>query len=207
MWMSDKPRTQQRLVGDLADLIDVLPDHNVLPFLQAFWKTMAREWNGINVLRLAFNREDHHREVKNTNRDRMDKYLLLVRAYIAASFKFLARHDWQPVMVNQYMDILSSIPLHITDSKIPDGMRYHLIDIYVDEMDRVDTPRAGKLPLDSLLEPLKTLKQKSPTKAVRLRVADALKDERLASWNDSSATKDIGEQGDESEGEWNGIED
>lgn len=49
--MSDRPRTQQRLVTDLAELIEVLPDENVLPYLQAFWKTMVREWNGIDVLR------------------------------------------------------------------------------------------------------------------------------------------------------------
>lgn len=51
MWMSDKPQTQQRLAVDLAALVEVLPNDNVLPFLEAFWKTMAREWNGIDVLR------------------------------------------------------------------------------------------------------------------------------------------------------------
>lgn len=49
--MSDRPLTQQRLAADLAGLIDVLPAHNVVPFLDAFWKTMAREWGGIDVLR------------------------------------------------------------------------------------------------------------------------------------------------------------
>jgi ribosomal RNA-processing protein 1 len=37
MWMSDRPRPQQRLAGDLADLVAVLPESNVLPFLSAFW--------------------------------------------------------------------------------------------------------------------------------------------------------------------------
>lgn len=137
----------------------------------------------------------------------MDKYLLLVRAYLAASFRLLARYEWQSAMVDQYMDILSSIPLNCTDSKIPDGMRYHLIDIYVDEMDKVDTPRTGKLPLDSLLEPLKILKQKSPTKAVRSRAVDALRDKRLAGWNDSSEVKDAeGQEVENEEEEWNGLD-
>ena len=51
MWMSDRARTQQRLAADLAGLVDVLPDENALPFLRAFWITIAREWTGIDVLR------------------------------------------------------------------------------------------------------------------------------------------------------------
>ena len=51
MWMSDKPLIQQRLAVDLAALVDTLHPESVLPFLNAFWKTMAREWNGIDVLR------------------------------------------------------------------------------------------------------------------------------------------------------------
>jgi ribosomal RNA-processing protein 1 len=51
MWMSDKPRTQQQLARDLANLVDIVPKEAVVPFLQAFWRTMAREWMGIDVLR------------------------------------------------------------------------------------------------------------------------------------------------------------
>jgi ribosomal RNA-processing protein 1 len=51
MWMSDRPRTQQQLARDLATLVDVLPVEAALLFLDAFWKTMAREWIGIDVLR------------------------------------------------------------------------------------------------------------------------------------------------------------
>jgi ribosomal RNA-processing protein 1 len=51
MWMSDKPRYQQQLARELAELIDVLPIPNLIPFLEAFWTTMAKEWTGIDVLR------------------------------------------------------------------------------------------------------------------------------------------------------------
>jgi ribosomal RNA-processing protein 1 len=54
MWMSDRPRTQQQLALELAGLVDVIWQENVLPFLEAFWMTMAREWGGIDVLRSAF---------------------------------------------------------------------------------------------------------------------------------------------------------
>lgn len=53
MWMSDKPRNQQQLARDLAGLIEVVPKDTVIPFLDTFWKTMAREWGGIPQLRYA----------------------------------------------------------------------------------------------------------------------------------------------------------
>jgi ribosomal RNA-processing protein 1 len=41
----------------------------------------------------------------------MDKFLLLVRRYLAASFKYLARRNWDSAVVGEYMTVLSSIPL------------------------------------------------------------------------------------------------
>ena len=53
LWMQDKMLNQQRLARDLASLVEVLREGVVGPFLDAFWKTMAREWNGIGALRLV----------------------------------------------------------------------------------------------------------------------------------------------------------
>lgn len=55
MWQSDKPRTQQQLAIELAALIDILPLDTSLDFQDAFWKTMAREWVGIDRLRYGSN--------------------------------------------------------------------------------------------------------------------------------------------------------
>ncbi|KAI9816730.1 MAG: hypothetical protein M1826_001728 [Phylliscum demangeonii] len=52
MWMTDTPLVQQRLASDLAGLVQIVPAANVLPFLEAFWTTMAaREWNAVDRLR------------------------------------------------------------------------------------------------------------------------------------------------------------
>ena len=191
--MSDRPLTQQRLATDLANLVTILPSETVLRFLSAFWTTIAREWTGIDVLR-------------------MDKMLLLVRKYLSASFAYLAKNEWADLeLVKRYMAVLSSTPLHPTDTKVPNGLRYHVLDIYVGELDRVDTPRCGALPLNLLLEPLKTLEKESTTKAVRMRVKEALVDERLKNWERSdSRTNPHSESGvetDESEGdEWGGVD-
>ncbi|KAI9800337.1 MAG: hypothetical protein M1825_004107 [Sarcosagium campestre] len=188
VWMSDRPRTQQRLIVDLAGLVEVLPDQNALPFLEAFWTTIAREWTGIDALR-------------------MDKFLLLVRSYLRASFCYLAERNWDVKTVEDYANILSAIPLSIADAKIPNGLRYHVIDIFVDELDASDQPRKSTIDLGLVLRPLRELASKSPTKSVRLRVKEALADERLIDWNEKTrgdigvVEPDVGEVD-----EWNGFE-
>jgi ribosomal RNA-processing protein 1 len=95
--------------------------------------------------------------------------------------------------------------------KIPNGLRYHVIDIYTDELDQVDTPRSGNLPIDALFAPLRSLGAESPTKAVRLRVKEALGDERLVDWNnlEQAEREERVEKGagDDEDEEWAGIED
>lgn len=51
MWHSDRPRTQQTLARDLAELVQVVGKDNAFAFLEAFWITIAREWGGIDALR------------------------------------------------------------------------------------------------------------------------------------------------------------
>ncbi|KAJ9647775.1 hypothetical protein H2199_001549 [Coniosporium tulheliwenetii] len=174
MWMQDKPRNQQRLAIDLAGLVDIVTEDMFVPFLDAFWKTMAREWKGIDALR-------------------MDKFLFLIRQYLAASFRQLAKQQWRDTdRIEQYMDVLRATPLNARDHKIPNGLRYHVIDIYVDELDKVDADRDGHMPLEQLLRPLMALRKESPTKAVRTRVKEALEgDERLRDWNGKGDDKGV----------------
>lgn len=124
----------------------------------------------------------------------MDKFLFLIRQYLAASFRQLAKQQWEDTeRVEQYIDVLRATPLNARDHKIPNGLRYHVIDIYVDELDKVDVDREGHMPLELLLRPLKALGKESPTKAVRLRVKETLEDdERLRNWN----SKEDGEEED-----------
>ncbi|KAF2461099.1 nucleolar protein,Nop52-domain-containing protein [Lineolata rhizophorae] len=191
VWMSDKVRTQRRLAIELAELVDVLQGDVVLPFLDAFWKTMAREWPGIDVLR-------------------MDKFLFLVRQYLAASFRYLAKNDWSNhEAIKAYMDTLAATPLNPTDAKIPNGLRYHVLDIYVDELDKVDADRDSNIPLDSLLRPLKDLEDTSPNKVARGKVKEALGDERLNDWRnkDDSGDEEHGHGEEDSSDEWGGLSD
>lgn len=174
MWMSDKPRTQQQLARDLASLVDVLHRPNVVPFLEAFWKTMAREWVGIDGLR-------------------MDKFLYLVRVFVRKGFEVAEKGSWRDEgMVKGVLGVLEETPLSTRDVKVGNGLRYHVVDVFVDELDAVDAGRAA--PLEVLLAPLRRLGKESPTKSVRKRVQEALEDERLADWKGEKEDEESGEE-------------
>jgi ribosomal RNA-processing protein 1 len=144
----------------------------------------------------------------------MDKFLYLVRVYLQASFRYFARTGWRDEQtLKQYILVLEEIPLNPWDLKIPDGMRYHCLDIYVDELDKVDEAREGKMPLEVLLQPIRKLGKQSLSKTVRARVKETLEDERLKNWEGGTvekATDGSREGGSEhtaSDVEWDGIED
>ncbi|KAK5168259.1 uncharacterized protein LTR77_006828 [Saxophila tyrrhenica] len=165
MWMSDKPLNQQRLARGLAALVDALQGReNVLGWLRAFWRTMAREWGGIDALR-------------------MDKFLYLGFEWVRGA----GGEEWKDEgVMEEYLEVLEEVPLNVGDGKIPNGLRYHVVDIYVDELDKVDVGRNA--PLDTILTPLRTLGNESLTKAVRKRVQEALKDERLDDWANAAGS-------------------
>jgi len=167
MWMSDKALTQQRLASELAGLIEILRRENVIPFLDAFWNTMAREWSGIDALR-------------------MDKFLRLVRFYLRATWVWLAKGEWRDAEARKrFLDILEETPLSAKDMKIPNGLRYHVLDIYVDELEKImpeEEEKRENVPLQELLEPVTRLAKQSPTKPVRKRAQETLNDDRIKEW-------------------------
>lgn len=118
MWLSDRPLTQQKLADELADLLSQVEPINYSSFLDAFWIIIAREWEGLD-------------------RYRLDKFYLLVRRYVAASFRKLKQEQWDEDWVDDFITILKHIPLNLDDLKIPNGIRFHMFDIFLDEFERV----------------------------------------------------------------------
>lgn len=183
MWMTANPIPQQRLAQDLSSLVDgTLSDQNVFPFLDAFWQTMVREWPNI----------DSHR---------INKYLRLCRFVLRASFLRLGAKKYAQSFVEKHNDIMRATPLNPEDIRIPDGIRYHVIDIYIDEIDHVrEQLGEDKLTTEvvlALLPPLKEIHKQSKTTPVRKRAAGALSDERLAAWGMDVAPKRKQPDGDE----------
>ncbi|EGP91720.1 unnamed protein product [Zymoseptoria tritici ST99CH_3D1] len=169
MFMSDKPRNQQRLARDLAELVDVLKTTTMkIQFIAAFWKTMSREWSGIDGLR-------------------MDKYLYLVRCYIGKGFEVCAKSKaWtkdgeeDPVW-KEYVAALQEEggPLSLEDAKnqVPVGLRLHVLDIWVDELEKVDVK--GEVPVEKIMGPIQELADRTLTRSVRVRAKEALRDDRI----------------------------
>ena len=123
--------------------------------------------------------------------------------------------------ISQYNDLISATPLAPFDTKVPDGLRYHILDIYIDELLAVGA-LAGNLggAGTALLEPVLSIKHKTRTKSVRKRALEALQDDRLAQLpgfvrveSADSVDIDVHEhdrtlvQADADADEWSGIED
>ena len=118
----------------------------------------------------------------------------------------------------------------------PDGLRYHILDLWIDEIEKVlefeedgaddsddggggieenqdgDKRRRipkGNVPVDLLLRPVEKLRTESPYKPVRTRAAETLDDERLVEWGFRHIRKSEDEDEDEEEEdeEWGGFED
>ncbi|OBT40786.1 hypothetical protein VE00_08944 [Pseudogymnoascus sp. WSF 3629] len=162
MWLTDRPLPQQSLAASLAALPAITHTSNRTAFTAAFWTTMAREWTRIDVLR-------------------MEKFLLLTRRYVGAAFAQCADKGWKAEVVEEQMRVLREGPLEPTARDVPNGMRYHVIDVWVDELERaggLGEERKG-VELEVLLEPVAVLGRESPTKSVRKKCKEALADERL----------------------------
>ncbi|KAI5862637.1 hypothetical protein GGS23DRAFT_85381 [Durotheca rogersii] len=248
LWMCDRPVPQQSLCAELAALVGVLPtaaagnapdDDDavavaVAPFLRAFWATLAREWTAIDVLR-------------------MEKFLLLVRRVLGASLAWAADplpppppaksrrkqqqqprprpRPWAGPRAAATLRLLAEWPLDAAGdlARVPVGLRLHVLDIWVDEVERLGLlhPAArqdddtdadadaddddGRAEFVDGLRRLVEVHTRSACKPVRRRAQDSLADDRLP-WNRREARDgDVGmvEAGEASNGgeSWDGFED
>ncbi|KAI8941393.1 hypothetical protein NX059_002616 [Plenodomus lindquistii] len=192
LWMQDKPALQQRLSRDLASLVPTLRTPVVLPFLRAFFLTIAREWKQIEALRL-------------------DKYLYLIRQYVHASFTFLSKNNWKKSLVAQWNTVVEETPLESQDMRIPNGLRYHVLDVWADELERVGGGEWDKVErreiLESLLLPIEKLAKEGKLKALRSAAKECLADERLRAWRGQVEEVMEEPEDDDEEAEWGGIAD
>ena len=142
----------------------------------------------------------------------MDKFLLLVRRYLSSLLCYLVARDWVEDEVRRYIHILKGTPLQYVvygrieedellipsrsqppGVKIPNGLHYHLIDIYLDELEKIfplePEGASHKLPIGLLLESFKQLLGKSPAKVVRVKSKEMLQDNRLGDWGYSNTNR------------------
>ncbi|KAF4979611.1 hypothetical protein FZEAL_4240 [Fusarium zealandicum] len=184
LWMTDRPLPQQRLATDLAALLFTLRPACAIPWLRAFWAVLGAQWTGIDVLRL-------------------EKFLLLVRRVFTSHLRLARERGWKDGDVEAIVGVLAEYPFDKEGDlrKTPVGIRLHVLDIWVDELEREEAlkePEAEGMikGMGELVEALK----RCPVKPVRERAAECYDDERLP-WGQP---KSDNEEDDE---EWGGIDD
>ncbi|XP_047419172.1 ribosomal RNA processing protein 1 homolog B isoform X1 [Sciurus carolinensis] len=118
MWVQDEPLLQEELANTISQLIHVVNSSEAQHlFIQTFWQTINREWKGIDKLRL-------------------DKYYMLIRLVLRQSFEVLKRSGWEESQIKVFLDVLMKEIL-CPESRSPDGVKFHFIDIYLDELSKV----------------------------------------------------------------------
>mmetsp|Transcript_16640 Transcript_16640/g.35164 ORF Transcript_16640/g.35164 Transcript_16640/m.35164 type:complete len:426 (+) Transcript_16640:338-1615(+) len=126
-WHSDKPKVQRALAEQLAALVNAIPRTQAIPFARAFWETMAREWHGIDRLRL-------------------DKYYVLMRCFLRECLLLLEREQWDAARVAELAAMLGESVLH---ARVAVGLRYFMLDSLLPMLREATNTEA--IPAESLL--------------------------------------------------------
>ncbi|XP_060090175.1 ribosomal RNA processing protein 1 homolog B [Heteronotia binoei] len=118
MWMQDKPLLQEELSNNISQLIHVIENIDARHlFIETFWQTMNREWNGIDRLRL-------------------DKFYMLIRMMLRQSFEVLKRNGWNESFTEPFLNLLMREAIH-PESSAAIGVQLHVVDIYLEELAKV----------------------------------------------------------------------
>ncbi|NXI54647.1 RRP1B protein, partial [Chloroceryle aenea] len=155
MWMQDKPLLQEELADNISQLIHVIQNTEARHlFIQTFWQTMNREWNGIDNLRL-------------------DKFYMLMRMILRQSFEVLKRNEWDESLTELFLQLLMREVME-PDSNGPIGIKFHFIDIYLNELAKVG---AKELTADQnlkFIEPFCKIAAKSKDRCVLHAIATGI---------------------------------
>ncbi|KAK4166617.1 ribosomal RNA-processing protein 1 [Cladorrhinum sp. PSN259] len=221
LWMCDRAVPQQNLCNELASLIDVLPRNAVVPWLRGFWATMSREWTGIDVLRMekflllvrrvvgaAFKWMKKSAEGKKGKKSKQQAGESL----------------WDMQRVDDIVELLGEWPFSLEDEariekgtekeelvpqNIPVGLRLHVLDIWVDEAEKVgmldEADLEGGKIVQRIIDQVDALEQATTRPAVRIRSKESLEDERLP--GNKKATEEGEGEGDEKMGDADGDDD
>jgi Nucleolar protein,Nop52 len=103
----------------------------------SFWETLCREWPNIDQWRI-------------------NKYLLLIRFVVREIFSIVytvtldeaISHTQAEALLESQIRILQEWPLSSRERKVPDGLRLHVLDVWIEELDRAQS-EAGASAQDS----------------------------------------------------------
>lgn len=112
VWLSDKPNVQNELCLSLADIISVFQSTSLsFKYVRMFLRTILREWHNLDQYRL-------------------NKFYTLVRVMIRSSLQLLYGQKFPKKATSQFLSALQEeLLMHV-----PNGLRFHVTDIYLDEL-------------------------------------------------------------------------
>ena len=93
-------------------------------------------------------------------------------------------------------------PLSVRDGRVSDGVRYHVLDVWVDGLVGAEGWEK-EVKGGAVMKPVENLRLSGRTKIVRERAREVLEDERLKEAEAEEAEEAGDEDGD---GEWEGLE-
>lgn len=94
------------------------------------------------------------------------------------------------------------------DAKVPVGLRLHVLDVWVDEFEKVDVERIA--PVEKVIEPVRKLSKDSLVKSVRTRAREQAEDDRLVkgkAWAEPSEEDEEDEAAAQDNGDFGGFDD
>ncbi|KAJ4709187.1 ribosomal RNA processing protein 1-like [Melia azedarach] len=115
VWHADKLPVQTELIERVSSLLPFLDIPIAVHYFSVFLLTMRREWTGIDGLRL-------------------DKFYLLIRRFLHYFFEFLRKHSWDVEFSKRLMNVLMEKSLLADDKFHGNGVNYHIVSIFVEEL-------------------------------------------------------------------------
>lgn len=147
-----------------------------MPFLSAFWGTMIIYYSSIPSLRL-------------------DKYLYLIRQYVAHSFIYLSDYSWPEDMILSWVELMQGRgdfaergALSPSNGKVADGLKYHICDVWVDGLVQAKNWKVGME--GGVMKPVEDLASGGLTKSVRERAKTVLQDKKLMQGGEDEEYRD-----------------
>ncbi|XP_060079830.1 ribosomal RNA processing protein 1 homolog A-like, partial [Ylistrum balloti] len=136
LWMQDKPLLQEELTERITQMIHVFGSvESSLLFVKVFFLTEAREWDVLDKWRV-------------------DKFMTLVRRMLHQTLLFLKNMNWQTNILTEFTNILSCNVMSPDNEAIPQGLRIHLADIYLSELEKIGAEQLTAEQVLTFLEPI-----------------------------------------------------
>lgn len=131
MWLSDKQPIQAELAQSLTDLIDVFSTQQLsLLYLRMFFRILLREWFHLDQYRV-------------------NKFYSLTRLMFRKALTMACEAGWQSDFASVIITIINDEAL----LKKPNGIRFHLADIFLPELVNITNGRMSTKDFMTVLKP------------------------------------------------------